>query len=469
MQQFDLVVIGGGPGGYVGAIRAAQLGFSVALAEKGEVGGTCLNRGCIPTKALLHAAESYHNAKVNFAALGVHCGEVTYSAADMYARKDEVVAALRGGIEQLLAANGVVLFKGEAAILAPGQVSVRQQGGAETLQAKHILVAAGSAPAGLPVPGADLPGVFTSDDLLREAAIYPRIVIVGAGVIGVEFAAFYTSLGCEVTLLEAQPRALPFLSRELGQSVAMMLKRQGAKLHTAALLQKIEQQGKGLTCTFTEKEKSMQLEADALLVATGRKPALGGIFPGALQPETQRGCLAVDEHFQTSIPGIYAVGDIIPGPQLAHAASAQAVAAVESMAGHTSSLRLDLIPACIYTLPEIATVGLSEEEAAEKGIAVNVNKFLMGANGRTLIEDGARSYIKLICDAATGCILGAELLCHRATDIVGQLAQAIAGGLTAQQVGSVVYPHPTFCEAVGEAASMFTTGAIHAAPKAAKK
>lgn len=465
MEMFDLVVLGAGPAGYVGAIRAAQLGLSVAVIEKDEVGGTCLNRGCVPTKALLHSAELYKEAKENFSGLGLRCQALEYDVQAMYARKNEVVETLKTGVEQLLKANKVVVYKGVGKIVAQGRVEVTGKDGTQELQAKNILLATGSRPAVPPIPGVDLAGVFTSDDLLQNTRVFPRIIIIGAGVIGVEFASMYAALGCQVSLVEAAPRALPGLGREVGQSVAAMLKKDGAALYTGAMVQEVVRKDDALCCRFIQKEEEKEVAADAVLVATGRKPVLEDVVAGELGLAVENGFVAVDGQFRTNIPGVYAVGDIIAGPQLAHLASAEAVAAVEWMAGKKPEKDLSLVPSCIYTQPEIATVGLNEEAAAEQGLEVTAGKFLMAANARTLIAGAGRSYVKLIADKTTGVLLGAELVCPRATDMINQFTTAIAGGLTVNQLDNIIYPHPTFAEAAGEAAAGFADGAIHAAPK----
>lgn len=468
MENYDLVILGAGPGGYVGAIRAAQLGLTVALVEKDEVGGTCLNRGCVPTKTLLHSAELYKEAKENFSMLGLHCKELAYNPEEMFAHKEEVVKTLKEGIEGLLKANKVTLYRGTGQVVASGRVKVvLAEEGQEPLQlaAGNILLATGSKPAMPPIPGCGLPGVFTSDGLLASPKIYPRLIIVGAGVIGVEFASLYAALGCEVTLLEAAPRALPTMSREVAQGLTAALKKEGAGLYAGACVQKIEQQGQALACTFTQKEAEKTLVADAVLIATGRRPVLEGVVAEELKLQTERGFVVVDKQFCTNIAGVYAVGDILAGPQLAHLASAEAVAAVEGIAGKPSCKNLALVPACIYSQPEIATVGITEEEAAEKGIAVETGKFLMAGNSRVLLAGAGRSYVKLIAAKDTGVLLGAELVCPRATDIVNQLTFAIAAGKTVRELDDIIYPHPTFGEAVGEAAALFGDGAIHAVPR----
>lgn len=455
--MYQLAVIGAGPGGYEAAIRAAQLGLRVALIEKDALGGTCLNRGCIPTKALLHTAEVYRAAKEG-AALGVCAKEVTLDERAMFARKDEVVRGLRAGIAQLVRANRIDLYEGEGRIEAAGRIAV----GGSTVEAERILVATGSVPALPPVEGIDL--CITSDDLLDGGNLPQRLAIIGGGVIGVEFATLLTGLGRGVAVIEALDRLLPALDREFGQSVAMNLKRDGAQVFTGARVSRVSRAQDGLCVEFETRGGHASCTADAVLCAVGRRANTDGLFGAHVQVELERGRIRVDERFETSVPGIYAVGDVTGGVQLAHAASAQGIACVEGIAGVSSGLRLDLIPSCVYTDPEIASVGLTADEAKAQGLAVRTGKALMGANGRTQIAGGARGFVKVVVDAKSDALLGAQLMCGRATDLVGELNAAIAAGLTRAQLLRAVRAHPTFEEAVTEALEAVEGRAIHAAP-----
>lgn len=467
MQKYDLIVVGAGPAGYVGAIRGAQLGMRVALIEKDALGGTCLNRGCIPTKSLLHSAELYYLAKNQFAEDGILAEGLTLDFEQMYRKKDEAVSQLAAGIEQLLKANKVDLFAGKAKVLADGKAEVKN--GEETLllSAEHLLLCTGAEPAKLGIPGNDLPGVLTSDDVLQKPVQGQHIVIVGAGVIGVELACYYGAVGKKVTMLEYAPRVLPGTSRELGQSAAMLLKKRGVEIITAAGLNEINTASEGkLNCLYTCKENPCMVSADAVIMAVGRKPVLAHVLDDGLVVEREKDLIKVDKTGRSSLPWLYAAGDIVPGPQLAHWASAQAVAAVEAMAGKTSGMNMDLVPACIYTTPEMAWVGMSEQQAAASGRRLVVHKFLMGGNGRTVIAGGERSYVKLMADEETGRLLGAELLCERASDLIAVCVVAIQNKMQAKQLGESIWAHPTFAEALGEAGELFGIGAIHAMPKA---
>ena len=464
MNHYQLAVIGAGPGGYVAAIRAAQLGLKTAVIESRDVGGTCLNRGCIPTKALLHAADVYHQAQ-NAQELGLEISETGYHMGRIHDRKRKIVLQLRGGVEQLFKANKIDLLRGTATITAPHEISVTGSDNSQ-ITADHILIATGSVPARPPIPGLDLPGVVTSDEVLEGNPIdYKNLVIIGGGVIGVEFATFYNRLGCEVTILEAMERLLPTMDREISQNIGMILKKRGVSIHTGAMVQKITADDGTLCCQFAKGDQNQSVRAQGVLVAIGRRPNTEGLFESEMTPEMERGRIVTSEGFSTSLEQVWAIGDVTSRIQLAHLASAQGIAVAERIAGHTPSVNLSLVPSCIYTDPEIASVGLTADEAKAQGISVKTGKFMMAANGKTLIEGTDRGFIKVVCDAETDILLGAQLMCARATDLVSEFTQAIVNRLTAQQMRRVIRPHPTFSEAVTEALEDLENHAIHAAPK----
>ena len=452
-EYYDLVVIGAGPGGYTAAIRAAQEGLSTALVERQTVGGTCLNRGCIPTKALLHSASLYRSV-LDGEADGVSVQGASYSLEKMYARKDAVVAQLRNGVEQLLRANKVDLIHGSAQIAGPGRVLVE----GNPVSAGNILIAAGSEPARPPIPGIE--HALTSDELLQSPHACDRLLIIGGGVIGMEFASFYNALGREVVVVEALERILPTLDREIAQNLSMILKKRGVQIFTGARVEEILPDG----ARFSVKGELRTEQADAVLVATGRRAALEGLFAEGFSVQTERGHIVTDGQFATSVPGIWAIGDATGGIQLAHVAAAQATAAVGAICGKAYPVHLETVPSCVYTDPEIASVGLSADEAKAQGIAVKQGKFLMTANGRSLIERADRGFIKLVFAADTGRVLGAQMMCPRATDLIGELACAVANGLTQEQLASVIRPHPTFCEGITEAAEAAEGRSVHSAP-----
>ncbi len=458
-MSYDLVVVGGGPGGYVAAIRAGQLGLRTALVERDAVGGTCLNRGCIPTKTLLHSAHLYREM-VACQSFGLQAEGVGFDYGAMSARKEEVTGQLRSGVEGLLKGNKVELLRGSARVEEPGKVRV----GEKVLETGHILIATGAVPAKPPVPGLDLPGVVTSDELLADGKLYPRLTIVGGGVIGMEFACLCSALGTEVTVIEALDRILPTLDRELGQNLAMLLKKRGVRVHTGAVVERVERQGEALTCTFTAKGKAETAQSDAVLVATGRRPNTAGLFSPRLEDALglDRGGIPVNLHFSTRVAGICAIGDVVKGNiQLAHVASAQGINAVSRMAGLRPPMRLEAVPACVYTDPEIACVGSTEAECKENGIPYKTGKYLMSGNGRTVIARGERGFIKVVYHAESGAVLGAQLMCERATDLIGEFTLAVAEGRTVERMAQLIRPHPTFGEGISEAAESCLGLAIH--------
>lgn len=467
MKEYQLIVIGAGPGGYEAAIRATQLGLTTALIERRDVGGTCLNRGCIPTKAMLHSAQLYREA-ANFELFGLHTENTSFDWAKVHQRKNDVVVKLRTGIEQLIKANKIDFFNNSASVLGKNDVQLDQ---GEVIRGENILIATGSVPARPPIPGLDLPNVVTSDELLDDPhftqtdSLAKEILIIGGGVIGVEFASVFSSFGCHVTIVEAMERILPTMDREISQSLNMVLKKRGVSIHTGAMVEKLEQDENGLVCHFTEKGKAQAVPAQQVLVAIGRRPNTQGLFAEGFEVACERGRIVTDENFRTSVDSIYAIGDVTSKIQLAHMASAQGICAVHTIAGQKPPIDLRYVPGCIYTDPEIASVGITEDEAKQQGIPVKKGKFLMTGNGRSLIDEQERGFIKVLAHQETDVILGAQLMCSRATDIVAELATAIVNGLTCAQLAGVIRPHPTFCEGVTEAVEDVHAMAIHLAPK----
>ena len=457
MSDYQLIVIGAGPGGYTAALQAAKRGLRTAVVERREVGGTCLNRGCIPTKTLLHASQVYFDAK-HSAPIGVHVGEISVDLGEMFAYKRNVSAQLREGIETLLAKAKVDVLAGTAVISAPGTVVVTETDGeSTTYTADHILAATGSVPLCPPIPGLDLPGVLTSDQLLEGMdALYDSIVIMGGGVIGVEFATFYNNLGCQVTLVEGASRLLPAMDKELGQNLGQLLKKRGVEVLTSAMVQRVEQGENGLVVTVEQKGKEKQVAGQVVLCAIGRVPAWEGLFAPELTPEQVGKRLKVDETYQTSIPTVYAIGDLSAEIPLAHVASAQAVACVNLLCGEDAQTDLNVVPSCIYSSPEIAVVGLTEAEAKEQGIAAVTGKCIMFRNARTMIEDPGRCFMKLVADKESHEILGAQLMCQHASDMISQISEAMVNHLTAEQMLRTMRPHPSFEEAMLEALEALT-------------
>lgn len=448
--RYDLLVIGGGPGGYPAALEAARLGYKTGLIEAGELGGTCLNRGCIPTKALLHTV-GLRQVLSHGMEIGLRCREVEVDRAALRNRKQEVVETLRKGIRSQLEKHGVALYHGSGRIINPGTVQVEADSGVISLEAEKILVATGSAPAKLPIPGADLPGVLSSDELLElPDEIKEQLVIIGGGVIGMEFAAIYQGLGCSVTILEAAERILPGMDREISQSLKMLMKKRGVSIHTGIRVSKIQRIDGKLCVSYEEKEETRTIETDGVLIAAGRRVSIEGVFAEGCRPRMDKNQIRVDEKFQTSLPGVYAVGDVIGGYQLAHAATAEGLSAVRMMFDRSPGYRLSIIPSCVYVEPEIACVGITAEEAKKCGIPVRTVKYLMGANGKSVLTMQERGFIKVVAEEKTGKILGAQLMCARATDLISQFVQAITAEIPVEKLAETVYPHPTFSEGIGE-------------------
>lgn len=460
MNKYDLFIIGGGPGGYVAAIRSAQLGMKTAIAEASKVGGTCLNRGCIPTKALLHSSHLFENT-LKGSASGIHAENISYNMDEIFVRKGQVSDKLISGVEMLLRANGVDLINGFATVTAPGEVSA----GGETYQADRIIIATGLIPAVPPFPGHDLTGVVTSNDILEGPVLDPKsITVIGGSVIGVELATFYAELGVKVTIVEALDQLLTIVDKEFGQKLKVVLKKKGVDVFCKSAVSRIEESDDGLTCFFESKGKEQSVTSEVVLVATGRKPDMSGLFAEGLQPEMNGRYIAVDENFETSIPGIYAIGDIIGGIQLAHVSSAEGKSCVERMAGLEPETDLNAVPSCIYADPEIATVGMTAEQAQAAGYEVITGKYLMPGNGKSIIEFQETGFIKVVADASTGKILGAHLMCQRASDIVGDFALSISNDLSYKDMLKAIQPHPSFAEGVVEALEALEKRSIHSAP-----
>lgn len=451
-MKYDIAVIGGGPGGYTAAAEAAKEGMSVVLFEKDSLGGTCLNRGCMPAKALIHTAELYERMKTA-SFYGLQADRISYDMQTIHARKNETVAQLCKNVESMMKKSGVTVIKGEAHVPEKGRIEC----GGEIYEADDTIIAAGSVTTALPVTGADTDGVFTSNDILEgEAGLkdFKSLVIIGGGVIGVEFASFYRPLGCSVTIVEAADRILPEVDKEISQRLSMYFRKRGISVNAGTRVKSIEHDGDILTVVCENKKgEECRFSAEGVLAAAGRRSSVEGIFTGVFAPEMINGAIAADEEGRTSVPGLYVIGDAkYKNIQLAHMAEAQAKNVVAVIAGKKTPVDTSIVPVCIYASPEIAYVGLSEAEAKEKGISVKCAKSLTGANGKCLVENAESGYVKLVSSADTGKLLGAQLVCPRATDLVAELAAAIEHGMTVAELAAVIHPHPTFSEMIREAA-----------------
>lgn len=447
-MTYDLIIIGAGPGGYEAALEAADKGMKVALIEKDKLGGTCLNRGCVPTKTLMHTADIARELK-DAAKFGVNVSDYAVDAAKMQERKTEVLDTLRSGIAAMMKKGKVDVIEGIGVIEGTGKVRV----GDDVLEAKNIMIATGSKTFVPPIEGIDTPSVVTSDVLLDKAdGIYEHLVIVGGGVIGMEFASLYAALGTKVTIIEALDRVLAPLDKEISQNVKMIGKKRGMDIHAKAMVEKFEPAADGKVITYyREKDELQSVESDGVLVCIGRRACTDGLFAEGVEVEMNRDKIVVNDKYETSIPGVYAIGDVIGGIQLAHTATAEGRNAVAIMNGEEPTINMNVVPSCVYTNPEIATVGITADEAKAAGQAVITKKFIMSANGKSVLSDQERGFIKVVADAESRKILGAQMMCARATDMIGEFAIAISNELTLDDIADTIHPHPTFVEGINEA------------------
>lgn len=455
MRTFDLIVIGAGPAGYVGAIRAAQLGMKVAVVEKDRVGGTCLNWGCIPTKALLQSSELYKSAK-DGERYGVSAENLTYDIDKAYSFMTDVKTKLQKGIEGLLKANKVEYIEGKASFLDKHTISLN----GEVLGADRFLVATGSRVAQPPVRGIEV--AIVSDTVTSVPTTGDNIAIIGGGVIGVEFASHFLNLGKSVTIFEFQDQILSALDDDIIRHVTMHLKKEGAKIKTKTEVVKVEKENSLFNITYNSKDTENAEMFDLVISCAGRKPNTEGLDLELIGVETLRGAIVVNKHQQTNIPTIYAAGDVTNKIQLAHYASAQAIAAVEHMAEEEPSQDLNVIPACIYTTPEVACVGLTERDCDGEVI---VSKYMMAGNGKSMIAGQDKGIIKTIFDKETHRLIGAHMFAAHATEMIGEYALAIANGLTAHEIAKTIHAHPTVNEALLECVEESLGKAIHTLPK----
>ena len=462
MANFDVIVIGAGPGGYVCAIRAAQLGLSVAVVEgRDTLGGTCLNVGCIPSKALLHATHMLHESHENFGKMGLIGAAPTVDWPKMQAYKADVVTGNTKGIEFLFKKNKITWLKGWATIPAAGQVTV----GEETHSAKNIVIATGSEPSSLPGVTVDERLVVTSTGALTLPAIPATMVVIGAGVIGLEMGSVYARLGTKVTVVEYLDAITPGMDGETAKSFQRILARQGITFVLGAAVQGVETTASGATVTYKlrKNDTTASLAADVVLVATGRKPYTAGLGLDALGVDMlPRGQIKTDGNFATNISGLYAIGDAITGPMLAHKAEDEGMALAEIMAGKSGHVNYGVIPGVIYTTPEVASVGATEETLKEQGRAYKVGKFPFMGNARAKAVFQADGFVKLLACAETDRILGCHIIGPAAGDLIHEVCVAMEFGASAQDLALTCHAHPTYSEAVREAALACGDGAIHA-------
>ena len=454
-HDFNVAVLGGGPGGYEAAIRCAQLGLKTCLVEARELGGTCLNRGCIPTKALLHGAEVYETAK-NGGVFGIS-GEVKLDYARLAAFKDDRVSKLVRGVEALEQANGVEVIRGFGVVSGPHALKV----GDRTVTWDKLILAMGSAPAKPPVPGMDT--AYTSDDVLAAKFVVSNIIIIGGGVIGIEFATLFATLGKKVTIIEMMPEILPGTIPEITSKTRAILKKKGVEFILGA---KVIEVAGGRTVKFEKDGVADERKAQVVIVCAGRRPMTRDCGLETIGLETdRRGFIAVDDHLRTAVEDVYAIGDITGKIQLAHVASAQGMVAAANCAGRDAAMRYDRVPACIYTSPEIAYVGLSEDAARAQGLEVEVGSFNIAANGRCLVMNENTGLVKVIAEKGSGKILGCQIMAPRATDMIAEIAAVMAHDGTVESLSGVIHPHPTVSEIIAEAVHDVEGLAVNAMPR----
>ncbi|MCK9464986.1 MAG: dihydrolipoyl dehydrogenase [Thiopseudomonas sp.] len=469
-QKFDVLVIGAGPGGYVAAIRAAQLGLKTACIEKYQgkddklaLGGTCLNVGCIPSKALLDSSWKYHEAKESFGQHGISVKDVAMDVPAMIGRKTTIVKNLTAGIAGLFKANGVTTIEGHGKLLANKQVEVTGlDGTVQVYEADSIIIAAGSQPIDIPPAPVDQEVIVDSTGALEFQEVPKKLGVIGAGVIGLELGSVWARLGAEVTVIEAQEQFLPAVDEQVAKEALKVLTKQGLNIRLGARLTATQVEKNQVTVSFTEANGEQQMTFDKLIVAVGRRPETSNLLAadsGVTLDE--RGSIYVDDQCATSVPGVYAIGDVVRGPMLAHKASEEGVMVAERIAGQKTQMNYDLIPGVIYTHPEIAGVGKTEQTLKGEGVAINVGVFPFAASGRAMAANDTTGFVKIIADAQTDRVLGVHVIGPSAAELVQQGAIAMEFGTSAEDLGMMVFSHPTLSETMKEAALAVNGKAIH--------
>jgi len=463
-EQFDVTIIGGGPGGYVAAIRGSQLGLKIALVEKDKrLGGTCGLRGCIPTKQLLMSAHIYEQMQ-HAADFGVQASEIKLAFADVQKRKDKIVMKNSKGVEFLMKKNKVTVFNGYAKLQLPGKIEVTMDGGkTETIETKNIIIATGSVVR--PIPGFETDGarVVNSDHVLELKEVPKSLIVMGAGAVGVEFASVYSRFGCDTTLVELMPRLLPLEDEEVSVELAKSFRKRGIKQQLDTKLEKLEKTDKGIKLTGkTSKGEAVTLEAEMLLVAVGRMPFIEGLGLEGTKIKVERGAIQVDEFLHTGEPNVYAIGDVIPTPWLAHLASKEGILAVEQIAGQKAHpINLRHVPSCTYCDPEVASVGLTEKKAREEGYDVKVAKFPFSASGKARILGEEEGFVKIVSETKYDELIGVHIIGPHATELIAEACVAMQLESTAEELGRTMHAHPTISESVMEAAEGIHGLTIH--------
>ncbi len=459
-----IVVIGGGPGGYVAALRASQLGAQVTLVEEGSLGGVCLNVGCIPTKALLRSAEVFHMVS-EAAHFGVRVGKPEVDWPAVQARKAKVVKRLTGGVRVLLKRAGVQVVQGRGCLAGPTQVTVAGPDGEQSLSAERVIVATGSSPMQLPIPGADLPGVLDSTGALALEALPASMLIVGGGAVGLEFATLFATLGVEVTVVEMLPRLAPLADADIGDALRKALTAQGVKVHLDTRITGIEKGQGGLVAHLQGPAGEVSSEAEKVLLAAGRRANVADLGLEAAGVAFDRRGIQVDERMATNVPGVYAIGDVVGGTMLAHVAMHQGEVAAENAMGQEARMRYNAVPSCIFSRPEAASVGLTEEAAREQGHDVRVGRFPFGANGKAIAAGESDGFVKIVAEGRYGAVLGLHIVGPHASDLILEGGLGLTLESTLDEIAATIHAHPTLGEALAEASLVALDRALHL-PKA---
>jgi len=464
MEKFDVVIIGSGPGGYIAAIRSGQLGLKTAIVEKDkELGGTCLNVGCIPSKALLTSTDHLMFVKKEAAKHGIIIDGARADLAKMQERKAKVVKTFNSGVRSLMKTNKVTVFEGLGTITAPGKVSVKSSNGqTQEIEAKNIVIATGSAPVELPFAKFDGKTIVSSTEALEFSEPPKKLIVIGAGAVGLELGSVWNRLGSEVTILEFLPRIALGFDLELSNLLQRLLTAQGMTFHLEAKVTAAKVDNGRATVTATKGDQELKFEADKVLVSVGRRPfseGLGAEKVGVELDDKKR--IKVNDHFRTNVDGIYAIGDVITGPMLAHKAEDEGMASIEIIAGKAGHVNYQAIAGIIYTNPELAGVGLTEDQAKEQGIDVRIGKFPFRANSRAISVDDVEGMVKFVADAKTDRVLGAHILHHLASELISEAVSVIEFGGSSEDIGRTTHSHPTLSEAVREAALNVEKRALH--------
>ena len=459
--EVDVVIIGGGPGGYVAAIKAAHLGLKAVLIEKDKLGGVCLNRGCIPTKALVSTAEVLNHLQ-RAGEFGIQVKDYSIDFPAIMKRKDLITRRLSSGVEQLMKANQVRVVKGEGQIIEPGKVEITDTTGQkEVIKTKNIIIATGSKVMKLPIPGIDSGGVITSDEALSLSELPSKMIIIGGGVVGIEFAGIFKALGVEVTVVEMLPRILLPIDEEIASRLTMNLKRKGIEILTDCKVKGIKKNHQNLEVLVSTSEGEKKLETEKVLLAAGRVPELGNINVQRLGIELEKGAIKVDGKMKTNISGIYAVGDVVGKIMLAHVASREGIVAIENISGKEVLMDYKAVPNCVFSMPEVASVGLTEEEARKENNNIRVSKFPFMANGKALGMGETEGMVKMIADADTYELLGIHILGAHASDLIAEGTLALSMEATAEEIARTIHAHPTLAETIAEAAEGIVGKPIH--------